>query len=84
MIKCEMNKAKGKVKIKATGTAKDMAVETMAIIGEVYRGIRKNNETAAETYRLVLINLLLNEKALTDPLVTEGAENESENSAIDG
>lgn len=83
MIKCNMNKAKGLVKIKATGTAKDMTVETMAIIGEVYRGIRKNNETAAEMFRLTLVSFLLNEKALTDQLVVEGAENESENSAID-
>lgn len=83
MIKCNVNKAKGLVNIEATGTAEDITVEAMAIIGEVYRGIRKNNETAAEMFRLTLVSFLLDEKAITDPLVVEGTENESENSAID-
>lgn len=62
MIKCNINKAKGLVKVKATGTAKDMTVETMAIIGEVYRGIRKNNETAAEMFRLTLVSFFAQRK----------------------
>ena len=83
MIKCNMNKAKGLVNIEATGTAKDITVEAMAIIGEIYRGLLSSNKSAAGNFRLSLISFLFDEKALTDPLVTENAENESENSAID-
>jgi hypothetical protein len=78
-----MNRGKGLIKVKASGTANDITVEAMAIIGEIYRGIRKNNQDSADNFRLNLITFLFNEKALTDTLVVEGAGNESENSAID-
>ena len=62
MLKCNI-KLNGHVRVKATGTAEDVMVETAALIEEVYRGIRKQNPEAAAGYRKRLMGLLLDPKS---------------------
>lgn len=62
MLKCNI-KRKGHVSVKATGTADDLMVETAALIGEVYRGIRKQDPDAASAYRKRLLTMLLDPKS---------------------
>ena len=58
MLKCKI-KREGNIRVKATGTAQDLMVETGAAIHEVYQGIKKKNPEAAEGYKNHLIGLLL-------------------------
>lgn len=58
MLKCKI-KRKGTIRVKATGTAQDLMVETAAAIHEVYAGIKKENREAADGYKNQLLGLLL-------------------------
>ena len=62
MLKCKIKKG-GTVRVKASGTAQDLMVETGALIQEVYRNIRKQNPVAAKGYRSHLLGLLLDPKS---------------------
>lgn len=54
MIKCNIKRG-GKAKISANGPAKDLFSETMLLVQEVYRGIKKTNPEAADAYRDAII-----------------------------
>ena len=58
MLKCNIKRG-GNIRVKASGTAQDLMVETAAAIKEVHNGISKANQEAAKEYRLKLIGLLL-------------------------
>ena len=58
MLKCNIKKG-GMVRVKATGTAQDLMVETGAMIKEVYQNIKQQNPEAAKGYKKNLIVLLL-------------------------
>lgn len=71
MIKCNIRKGKkGKVWVKATGTADDLTAETGALIQTVYQNIKAENTEAAKGYKLHLLGLLLDPKS---PVWKEGA-----------
>lgn len=59
MLKCNIKKG-GIVRVKATGTAQDLMVETCALIEEVHRNITQQNPEAAKGYKNHLIVMLLN------------------------
>lgn len=58
MLKCNIKRG-GAIRVKATGTAQDLMVETAAAIREVYQGIKKQNPEAADGYKSHLLGLLL-------------------------
>lgn len=58
MLKCNIKKG-GTIRVKATGTAEDLTVETGMVIKQIYQSIRLQNPDAAEGYKLTLIGLLL-------------------------
>lgn len=55
MIKCHMDKQKGKVKVKVTGTGQDITTELMALITEVYNGIKETSPEAADIFKRCII-----------------------------
>lgn len=57
MINCRITREKS-IRVKADGTAHDLAVETAAIIKQVYTSIREQDEAAAEQYRVVLLSIV--------------------------
>lgn len=58
MLKCNIKRG-GNVRVKASGTSRDLMVETSTAIKEVYNGIKKHSPVAAAEYRKNLIGLLL-------------------------
>ena len=62
MIKCNI-KRDGKVRVKATGTAQDLMVETAAMITDIYQTIKQQNPEAAKGYKRHLLGLLLDPKS---------------------
>lgn len=58
MLKCNIKKG-GTIRVKDTGTAEDLTVETGMVIKQIYKNIRLQNPAAAEGYKLTLIGLLL-------------------------
>ena len=62
MLKCNIKKG-CTIKIKATGNAEDLTVETGMVVQQIYRNIRQQNPEAAEGYKLTLIGLLLDPKS---------------------
>ena len=62
MIKCRIKRG-GLVIIKASGTAKDMMVETAAMIQAIYKKVRQSNPEAAEGYKNALLLTLLDPKS---------------------
>lgn len=64
MIKCNIRKGKkGKVWVKADGTAEDLTAETGALIQTVYQRINNENPEAAKGYKLHLLGLLLDPRS---------------------
>lgn len=64
MLKCNIKKGgKGKVWVKASGTAEDLTVETGMVVQQIYRSIREQNPEAAKGYKLHLLGLLLDPKS---------------------
>ena len=70
MLKCNIKRS-GTIRVKASGTPQDLMVETAAVINEVYNGINKTSQVAANEYKLKLIGLLLDPNS---PVWKEGAE----------
>lgn len=68
MLKCNI-KREGHVRVKASGTAQDLMVETSALIHEIYSQIKKQNPEAASGYKMVLLGTLL---APDSPVWKEG------------
>lgn len=62
MIKCNIKRS-GHVKVKASGTAQDLMVETTALIQEIYSNINRQNKEAASGYKLALLGTLLDPKS---------------------
>lgn len=58
MLECKIKKG-GTIRVKATGTAKDIMVETCAMIREIYININRQNPEAAKGYKDSLIVALL-------------------------
>lgn len=59
MLKCKIKKG-GTLRVKASGTAEDLMLETCAMIQDVYEGIKRQNPEAAKGYKNHLIVMLLN------------------------
>lgn len=59
MIKCNVNKEKCRIKVKANGTAQTINTELLALIKEIYLGIKSQDEPAADVFRAVLIASML-------------------------
>lgn len=61
MLKFKINSKKRgtAMRVKVSGTAKDLMVETAAVVHEVYKGIRAQNPEAAEGYKNRLTIALL-------------------------
>lgn len=59
MLKCNIKKG-GTIRVKASGTAQDLMVETCALIQEIYRNINQANPDAANGYKRHLLGMLLN------------------------
>ena len=60
MIKCKIaRKKKGRIKVKAYGTTKDLMVETAALINELFQNIHQQNPEEATVYKNHLLGLLL-------------------------
>lgn len=59
MIKCRIDKEKDIVRIKTKGTGETINAELFFLIQQIYRGIRRQNESAAETFRIATIGVLL-------------------------
>lgn len=58
MLKCKI-KRNGYIRVKTTGTARDLTAETAVLIHEVYQNINQQNPEAASGYQLNLIGMLL-------------------------
>ena len=58
MIRCRIKRG-GLCIIKASGTSKDMTVETAALIRAIYTKVRQINPEAAEGYKDTLLLTLL-------------------------
>ena len=54
MIKCKVQKG-GTIQVKAKGTVSDVSKEFLAIASEIYHGIKRENEPAAEEFRRLYI-----------------------------
>ena len=63
MLKCNINKAKGKVRINGKGTPHILMVETGALIADVYHQTHKKSPEAAREYKMKLIGVLLDPKS---------------------
>lgn len=59
MLKCNIKRG-GNIRVKASGTAQDLMVETAAAIKEVYSGINQKDQMAAKEFKNRLIVMLLN------------------------
>ena len=59
MLKCHIDRKKNKVSVKAGGEGWDIMLETMALIGEVYRGISHKNPKAGEAFKTKIIVSML-------------------------
>ncbi len=62
MLKCNI-KREGHVRVKTSGTAQDLMVETSVLIHEIYHNINQMNPEAAKGYRRHLMGLLLDPKS---------------------
>ena len=62
MLKCNIKKG-GMVRVKATGTAEELTVETGMVVQQIFQNIHQQNPAAAEGYKLHLLGLLLDPKS---------------------
>lgn len=58
MIKCNI-KREGHVRVKTSGTAQDLMVETAVLIQQIFQGINAQNPEAAQGYKNHLLGTLL-------------------------
>lgn len=59
MLKCHIDKATKKVRVKAKGTPHDLMVETTCLIRDIHHHIHKEVPDAAKEYKMRLIGMLL-------------------------
>lgn len=59
MLKCNIDKAKKRVRIKGSGTPHDLMVETACLIHDIHHHIQKEAPDAAKEYKMKLIGTLL-------------------------
>lgn len=59
MLKCNINKSKNMVRVKANGTPHDLMVETATLIKDIHNHIHKESMVAASAYKMELIGMLL-------------------------
>lgn len=59
MLKCNVDRTKNVVRVKAKGTAKELLPETVMVIKTIYDGIREASPEAAAAYKNTLIGVLL-------------------------
>lgn len=59
MLKCNINLKHGKVWVKAGGDGYDISLETMALIRNVFNGIRKQNPAAGTAFKKSIISGVL-------------------------
>lgn len=62
MLKCRI-KTGGTVYVAAKGNVYNLRTETLALIQEVHRNIKKENPEAAEQYRTSIIGCLLDPRS---------------------
>lgn len=55
MLKCNIDRKKKRVQVKSSGTGEDITKEVLALIGEVYRGIRRSNKDVADLFKSIVI-----------------------------
>jgi len=63
MLKCKVDKEKGIVSIKASGSAHTMAVEILAIIASVYENLDSMDNKVAELFQFEMITSLMDLKS---------------------
>lgn len=83
VIRYEVNRENGTIELKATGTEEQLSSQARAIIRGIYREIWKEDKDAADVFRIKLIGYLADAESLRAQPLVAGAENESENSAIE-
>lgn len=71
MLKCRIKRG-GTVYVSAKGNVYDIRTETLALIQEVHRNIKKENPEAADQYRTSIIGCLLDPRS---PVWNEKEEN---------
>ena len=59
MIKCNVDRPKNKTAVKCGGSIIDVCVEGIFILGQLYQGIKAQNEEAAEQFRNSMLAALL-------------------------
>lgn len=59
MIKCNINKSKGWVRVRAKGIPHDLAVETSTLIEDCYQNLLNQNPEAAAEYKRTVLTLVL-------------------------
>lgn len=79
MIKCKIDRHKKKMGyVNATGAMGDVRTETIFLIGEIYKGIKKKNPEVAVAYRNTLLAALMDHRsplfAEEEPATNKGPE----------
>ena len=55
MLKCNIDRKKNRGQVKSGGTGEDITMEVLALIGKVYRGIRRSNKDVADCFKSIVI-----------------------------
>lgn len=65
MLKCKIDRNKGiaKIKTEKETNARNVSVETLALIKTIYEGIHENSPEAAKEYKLTIIGALIDPKS---------------------
>ena len=65
MLKCKIDRKKGIVKIRTEKKtdARNVSVETLALIKTIYEGIKEKNPEAAKEYKLTIIGSIIDPKS---------------------
>lgn len=59
MIRCHIDKEKGPTELEIKGTGDTINTELLALIGEIYRGIKSQSKPSAAVFRVTTIAALL-------------------------
>lgn len=59
MLKCNIQKKKGFVRVKAKGTPYELALETSAVIEDCYKNLHLQNPEAAAEYKRTMLSLVI-------------------------
>ena len=59
MLKCNINQKKNRVKVKAKGTGKEIVVELLALIQDLYENMAEKNPEMAQKAKAAIICTLL-------------------------